>query len=203
MKKIRLLFAAAMLATAGFAAGVTTIALQSEATPVYAEAVEATQEEPKKESSNWIEEKIVPIVGAFSVGNFFAGAIAITTAITKLRSDKTLKRKYDEQQARLTALEERIRLLSEKDESMGQVFEQAQSAITSLRDAQEETLKTLREQNKKVMEVISLKDTLEGMCTLIERAFSLSDSAVKSGVAKEAKRLVSSMRHGGGSDGQE
>lgn len=205
MKKKHLLFAAvslAALAMCGFIAVKTpaqTVAAESEELAEISQESSAEQaaEEPKQEEptvSQWISDKIIPIVSGFSIANVVGIVVAIVTAISKARGDKKTSLEIREVKKEFDAFQkdysEFIKSSNDLLEHYKLTFDSATTIMTEVVKSAKSMTDGLKEQNYRIENVENMKASIETACRLIAKSLALSDVAVKSGIAEDAQKLI-------------
>ena len=206
MKKyLRLAFVSLMFAV-GCAAGFG-VANYKPAQVAYAETSEVEpgveEPEPEEPKTSWIEDKIVPIVSGFSVANVVGIIVSVATSFAKSRMDKALKEKVESQKAEIALLQGSLAFLSNEVKELIAAFAENKELVTRFQETANNILNAIEERNSDIVDVVKMKDTLNGLCNLVSKALALSDEAVKSGIAKDAQRLVLNITGGGVENGEE
>lgn len=223
MKRIRL-----FLATVSLIA-MTSCGAVSDKEPVkevgimreYTSQVEG--EEPETESAeaeekhSWVEEKIVPLIGGLGLTNIGSLLAGIVILIAKNKSSKKRNEKNDQdieaQVAKITALENKVvelensvskykEFTSAMFEGYKEDFEKTSANMKSIVEHSDKMIVLVEKQNAKIEDVARLKDAIQISCDLTAKSFALSETAVKSGIAEDAQKLVKTLK-GGNSDEKE
>ncbi len=203
MKKILIIATTALLGASAIVFGALPFA--SKPLEAYAETSEPAvvdAQEPVVEKASWIEEKIIPIIGSFSVANLVGIIVTIATAITKTVGDKSVKKQLEGALERINGFEEKIAELKEHHAQEIEKLASTEMDIEKFVELAKLLKETLDSQTEEIEGVAEMKETLDALCSLIAKALSLSKEAVKSGIAKDAQRLIVSL-NGGISDGEE
>lgn len=189
----------------------------SDITMTFGEVTEpAVDEEAEKEkwytvASEWIENKVIPLLGGFSIASVVSSAIAVITAITKAKGDKNNRviiKEQDDKIAKLTATVDRLEeKLAKREEYEAKMFEQfvvtfsnTSATMETVSNYAKSIVEQVSAQNIKIDHVAEMKQSIEVSCTLISKALALSEVAVKSGIAEDAQKLIATFE-GGNSDG--
>lgn len=216
MKKRLFLFATLAILTAfgmtaGAFAGTQPIEVKAEE-PASSETAPAEENVPETNKNTWIEDKIIPIVSGFSVANLVGIAISIGSVFIKRRYDKKDENRSIAQDNRILELEAKVATLVSENE-MAATFQKdfleqfqitlndANAAMGTVTNYAKAITEQVAAQNIKIEHVEEMKESLDASCILVAKALALSDVAVKSGIAKDAQRLVSNLQ-GGNSDGR-
>lgn len=216
MKKRLFLFGTLAILTAfgvsaGVFAGTQPIEVKAEE-PASSETAPAEENIPETNKNNWIEDKIIPIVSGFSVANLVGIAISIGSVFIKRRYDKKDENRSIAQDNRILELEAKVAALVSENE-MAAAFQKdfleqfqitlndANAAMGTVTNYAKAITEQVAAQNIKIEHVEEMKESLDASCILVAKALALSDVAVKSGIAKDAQRLVSNLQ-GGNSDGR-
>ncbi len=216
MKKRLFLFGTLAILTAfgvsaGAFAGTQPIEVKAEE-PASSETAPAEQNVPESTKTNWIEDKIIPIVSGFSVANLIGIAISIGSVFIKSRYDKKGESRSNAQDNRILELEAKVATLVSENE-MAAAFQKdfleqfqitlndANAAMGTVTNYAKAISEQVAAQNIKIEHVEEMKESLDASCILVAKALALSDVAVKSGIAKDAQKLVSNLQ-GGNSDGR-
>ena len=216
MKKRLFLFATLAIltafgVTAGAFAGTQPIEVKAEE-PASSETAPAEENVPETNKNTWIEDKIIPIVSGFSVANLVGIAISIGSVFIKRRYDKKDENRSIAQDNRILELEAKVATLVSENE-MAAAFQKdfleqfqitlndANAAMGTVTNYAKAITEQVAAQNIKIEHVEEMKESLDASCILVAKALALSDVAVKSGIAKDAQRLVSNLQ-GGNSDGR-
>lgn len=163
--------------------------------------------------SAWIEERIVPIISGFSIANIIGILVSIVTAIAKVKGDKKNGLLINAQDLRIEDLQETVKKLTVENEQYSQfakdLMEKFQSNLaksTEIMGNVSEEAKAIAdkiaEQSIHIEQVEKMKESLETACTLIAKTLALSETAVKSGLAEDAMKLIQNIE-GANSDGKE
>ena len=183
------------------------------------EVIESSQPETETTHTSkldWIEEKVVPIIGGIGGIDLLVCAYYVTMSIIKYKGSKTRDKKNDE---KIVSIEKKIK---EQDDAINglttainnntaainnfvELFTKGFAANSEKTDgfikASTVLLTKIEEQNAGIVKVTKLKDVIEASCGLTAKALAFTDAAVKSGVAEEALKLVETLK-GGDSDGK-
>ena len=180
--------------------------------PASSETAPAEQNAPETSKNTWIEDRIIPIVSSFSVANLVGIAISIGSVFIKRRYDKKGDNRSIAQDSRILELESKVATLVSENE-MAAAFQKdfleqfqttlndANAAMGTVTNYAKAITEQVAAQNIKIEHVEEMKESLDASCILVAKALALSDVAVKSGIAKDAQRLVSNLQ-GGNSDGR-
>lgn len=216
MKKRLFLFATLAIltafgVTADAFAGTQPIEVKAEE-PASSETAPAEENVPETNKNTWIEDKIIPIVSGFSVANLVGIAISIGSVFIKRRYDKKDENRSIAQDNRILELEAKVATLVSENE-MAAAFQKdfleqfqitlndANAAMGTVTNYAKAITEQVAAQNIKIEHVEEMKESLDASCILVAKALALSDVAVKSGIAKDAQKLVSNLQ-GGNSDGR-
>lgn len=218
MKRLKLfgLTLLALFAASGCAIGFPSYAIEAraegEATSETTSA-DTSQEEPGiiEKASSWIEDKVIPIVGGFSIATLVSVLVSIVTAVTKALGDKSNRKIILGQNEIVAALEEKVKTLMAENAQFAKfqsdtlnAYQKALNEVGITMEQVANYAKSITEQvatqNFKIEQVEKMKDSIEVSCDLIAKTLALSEAAVKSGIAKDAQRLVLTLK-GGGEDG--
>lgn len=162
-------------------------------------------------AQDWIENKVVPLLGGVSIATVVGIAVSIITAITKAKGDKTNRSLIVSQDGKILELNAIVdKLKSELDKSHefeAKMLENYTVTLTETSKTMESVsnyAKSIAEQvaaqNIKIENIEKMKSSIEVSCDLVAKALALSEVAVKSGIAKDAVALVENLK-GGNSDG--
>ena len=154
----------------------------------------------------WINEKVVPLMGGVTVASVMSAIVAIATAIMKHRGDIKNKALLEGQSEKVEVLKALVEVLKANEDEMyktyTEVFEKL-SATTELTANQAKTIAELvAEQNGQIAKVEKMKESIEVACELISKSLALSETAVKSGVAQDAKKLIENLKEVSGNGGE-
>ena len=154
----------------------------------------------------WINEKVVPLMGGVTVASVMSAIVAIATAIMKHRGDIKNKALLEGQSEKVEVLKALVEVLKTNEDEMyktyTEVFEKL-SATTELTANQAKTIAELvAEQNGQIAKVEKMKESIEVACELISKSLALSETAVKSGVAQDAKKLIENLKEVSGNGGE-
>ena len=154
----------------------------------------------------WINEKVVPLMGGVTVASVMSAIIAIATAIMKHRGDIKNKALLEGQSEKVEVLKALVEVLKSNEDEMyktySEVFEKL-SATTEITANQAKTIAELvAEQNGQIAKVEKMKESIEVACELISKSLALSEAAVKSGVAQDAKKLIENLKEVSGNGGE-
>lgn len=223
MKRIRL-----FLATVSLIA-MTSCGAVSDKEPVkevgimreYTSQVEGEEPETEnaeaEEKHSWVEEKIVPLIGGLGLTNIGSLLAGIVILIAKNKSSKKRNEKNDQdieaQAAKITALENKVvelensvsdykKFTSAMFEGYKEDFEKTSANMKSIVERSDKFIVLVEKQNAKIEDVARLKDAIQISCDLTAKSFALSETAVKSGIAEDAQKLVKTLK-GGNSDEKE
>lgn len=227
--KIALTLAVVGLCASGVAIGATSaIGVNAEGEGVSEETSLLASEETKSESGEvstseaegeanalkeaydkiygWVNEKVVPLMGGVTVASVMSAIVAIATAIMKHRGDVKNKALLEGQSEKVEVLKALVEVLKANEDEMyktyTEVFEKL-SATTELTANQAKTIAELvAEQNGQIAKVEKMKESIEVACELISKSLALSETAVKSGVAQDAKKLIENLKEVSGNGGE-
>ncbi len=154
----------------------------------------------------WISDKVVPLMGSVTVASVMSAIIAIATAIMKHRGDIKNKALLEGQNEKVELLKTLVEVLKANEDEMyktyNEVFEKL-SATTEVTANQSKAIAELvAEQNSKIAQVEKMKDSIEVACDLIAKSLALSETAVRSGVAQDAKKLIENLKEVSGNGGE-
>ena len=154
----------------------------------------------------WVNEKVVPLMGGVTVASVMSAIVAIATAIMKHRGDVKNKALLEGQSEKVEVLKALVEVLKANEDEMyktyTEVFEKL-SATTELTANQAKTIAELvAEQNGQIAKVEKMKESIEVACELISKSLALSETAVKSGVAQDAKKLIENLKEVSGNGGE-
>lgn len=154
----------------------------------------------------WVNEKVVPLMGGVTVASVMSAIVAIATAIMKHRGDVKNKALLEGQSEKVEVLKALVEVLKTNEDEMyktyTEVFEKL-SATTELTANQAKTIAELvAEQNGQIAKVEKMKESIEVACELISKSLALSETAVKSGVAQDAKKLIENLKEVSGNGGE-
>ena len=154
----------------------------------------------------WVNEKVVPLMGGVTVASVMSAIVAIATAIMKHRGDIKNKALLEGQSEKVEVLKALVEVLKTNEDEMyktyTEVFEKL-SATTELTANQAKTIAELvAEQNGQIAKVEKMKESIEVACELISKSLALSETAVKSGVAQDAKKLIENLKEVSGNGGE-
>lgn len=175
----------------------------SDITMTFGEVTEpAVDEEAEKEkwysiASKWIEDKVIPLLGGVSIATVISSAIAVVTAFLKYRGDKSNRSIIGSQDAKIEALEQIVETLKREQADMMAKYTVTLNETSLKMENVANYAKTISEQvteqNGRIETVEKMKQSIDVSCTLIAKTLALSDVAVKSGIAKDAQRLVQTL----------
>lgn len=162
-------------------------------------------------AANWIEEKVVPIFGFLTIGNVLTVVGFIVTLVMKFKGEKKYKteRKTDNDNytALVTALTEKVVLLENKvvlletaDSKRSDDYTKMAADVEKIIITAQDVVGVAKKQNENIGSVVDMKRVIEVSCKLMAKSMSLSEDAVKKGVAEEALKLIKTIE-GGNSDG--
>lgn len=154
----------------------------------------------------WVNEKVVPLMGGVTVASVMSAIVAIATAIMKHRGDIKNKALLEGQSEKVEVLKALVEVLKANEDEMyktySEVFEKL-SATTEITANQAKTIAELvAEQNGQIAKVEKMKESIEVACELISKSLALSETAVKSGVAQDAKKLIENLKEVSGNGGE-
>lgn len=154
----------------------------------------------------WVNEKVVPLMGGVTVASVMSAIVAIATAIMKHRGDIKNKALLEGQSEKVEVLKALVEVLKANEDEMyktySEVFEKL-SATTEITANQAKTIAELvAEQNSQIAKVEKMKESIEVACELISKSLALSEAAVKSGVAQDAKKLIENLKEVSGNGGE-
>ena len=154
----------------------------------------------------WVNEKVVPLMGGVTVASVMSAIVAIATAIMKHRGDVKNKALLEGQSEKVEVLKALVEVLKTNEDEMyktyTEVFEKL-STTTELTANQAKTIAELvAEQNGQIAKVEKMKESIEVACELISKSLALSETAVKSGVAQDAKKLIENLKEVSGNGGE-
>lgn len=146
----------------------------------------------------WINEKIVPLLGGATLASVLSAIVAVASAILKHRGDVKSKTLIEGQNEKVELLKALVEVLKSNEDEMyktyNEVFEKL-SATTEVTANQSKAIAELvAEQNSKIAQVEKMKDSIEVACDLIAKSLALSETAVRSGVAQDAKKLIENLK---------
>ena len=219
MKRLKILFAGIFLFSIGFCGllikkDVVSVSVAEEQSTSQVESSEPISseflnksEDPETivtKATGWIENKVIPLLGGFSIANLVGIVVAVVTALTKHRGDKALTREINVQSATIENVTFRVNALNaevkEKLKQISDAYEKAYMVMVKANEAFDEIAKIAVDQNVNIKKVEEMKLALNTACDLMAKSISLSDAAVKSGIAEQALQLIANMQ-GGNSDG--
>ena len=152
-----------------------------------------------------LEDKIIPIVGGFSVANVVGIVIAIVTALWKSKGDKANSVLIKGQNTVVEALKNEVQTLETANENltafckeMLESFKGTLEAMQPLAGDVKNVLVALEEQNIHIANVEAMKRSVDVSNDLIAKFLSIDPESVKAGIAEEARKLV----EGANSDGE-
>lgn len=173
-------------------------------------ASELTPEETESlidDASQWIQDKIIPIIGSFSIATLISIIVSIATALWKKHGDKVIGELISNQGGKIQNFEKVISELKSQSSEQKQFYETTfdelnkmlqDTSITmdKVSELAKETAELIAKQNGKIEEVEKMKTAIEVSCNLVAKSLSLSQEAVKSGIAEDAQKLVDTMKGG-------
>lgn len=191
--------------------------VEEESTSSYEEEIGSSQitEEDKAtligKAANWIEEKVVPIFGFLTIGNVLTVVGFIVTLVMKFKGEKKYKteRKTDNDNytGLVTALTEKVISLENKvaeletaDSKRSDDYTKMAADVEKIITTAKDVVDVAEKQNENIGSVVDMKRVIEVSCKLMAKSMSLSEDAVKKGVAEEALKLIKTIE-GGNSDG--
>lgn len=191
--------------------------IEEESAPSYEEEIESSQiaEEEKvtivSKAASWIEEKVVPIFGFLTIGNVLTVVGFIVTLVMKFKGEKKYKteRKTDNDNytGLVTALTEKVISLENKvaeletaDSKRSDDYTKMAADVEKIIITAQDVVGVAKKQNENIGSVVDMKRVIEVSCKLMAKSMSLSEDAVKKGVAEEAMKLIKTIE-GGNSDG--
>lgn len=233
MKKLRLLFAivsATAFISFGFALkekaivvsaeGEENTSLVSESSSIESESA-SSEEKPIdsqtiiNKANDWIENKVIPLLGGVSVATIISVVVSIVTAVFKYKGDRTNRTTINDQDKKIKLLCDEITLLKNENSEMKayqeKMLEQFSLVFSKTKDKMDgictyalSITENIEEQNSRIANVENMKGTIEVFCNLTAKMFALSDVAVKSGIAEDAQKLIASFsdNQGGETDGE-
>jgi len=151
-----------------------------------------------KQIMEWIDNKVIPLLGGISIVSLLTGATSITTAISKHRGDKKnelIIKNQDAQIAELKAKELEHQAYEEKMlEQYSVTLTETSKTMILVANYAKTTAELVSTQNGQIKNVVAMKDAIDTSCTLIAKSLALTDVAVKSGIAQDAQKLVSNLK---------
>lgn len=180
--------------------------------PEAIESSEAVSEEADKTiedyyhiATNWIEDKIIPLVGSVSIASVLGTIVAVVTAFTKAKGDKANKLLIELQNAKIVALESCVARLEQANENyqkyQNEVMEdfkvtlvETTANVDKVANYAKTTADMIASQNSHIANVEKMKNVLEVSCNLTAKSLALSEVAVKSGIAKDAQKLIATLK---------
>lgn len=190
---------------------------ETSAEETQSESVEVSNSEEAEEKTDalkeaydkiygWVNEKVVPLMGGVTVASVMSAIVAIATAIMKHRGDIKNKALLEGQSEKVEVLKALVEVLKANEDEMyktySEVFEKL-SATTEITANQAKTIAELvAEQNGQIAKVEKMKESIEVACELISKSLALSETAVKSGVAQDAKKLIENLKEVSGNGGE-
>lgn len=149
----------------------------------------------------WVENKIVPLLGGVSIATILSALISVASSVIKSKLDKkneNLINGQDEKISRLIGEVERLRALMEERK------EEEAKALGRFADTLEETLAAMQEagnysktiteqvsnQNEKIDSVERMKKSIDAICVLTSDLLAMSEQAVKNGIARQAVDII-------------
>lgn len=192
----------------------------SDITMTFGEVTEpVVDEEAEKEkwytvASEWIENKVIPLLGGISLGAIASMVVSIFTAITKFKGDLTNRKIIKDQDQKVEVLEQQVEALKKENEEMKEhqklmleqytvTLNETSAKMNQVANYAKTTAEMVVAQNGKIDRVTKMKDAIEASCDLTAKTIALSDVAVKSGIAKDAQKLVASLKGVSRNDQQE
>ena len=176
--------------------------------PVSSEQSEEKPEEDKTvadyyhTATDWIENKIIPIIGGFSIGTGVSIIVSIATAVLKWRWDKRNNLMFQAMQEEAKAAKQGLEISAEDLRKAILAISEAINLLEQSKSVTSVTLSTVREQLEQEKRILELRETLRSMMDLMAKTIALSKEAVESGMAEDAMALVKALE-GGNSDGGE
>ena len=157
------------------------------------------EEQPWYEPAlDWIDNKIVPLLGSVSVVSILGAVTSVVTAIAKHKGDKKTQLTITLQDVKITQLENTVTELKQHEEEMLANYQNVLDSASQTMQLTANYAKTqadlIAEQNMKVESVYKMKDCIDISCRLIAKSLALSDTAVKSGIADDAQKLVETLK---------
>lgn len=185
--------------------------------PISSESLNQSDEEKTGvvvQVHDWYENKVVPILGGVSVATVVGIAVSIITAITKAKGDKTNSKIIKDQDQKIEALEQQVEALKRENKEMKEhqklmleqftvTLNETSTKMNQVANYAKTTAEMVVAQNGKIDRVTKMKDAIEASCDLTAKTIALSDVAVKSGIAKDAQKLVASLKGVSRNDQQE
>lgn len=214
MRKCKRAFGLALLGLFAFFGASACAGGSGGQTPRYAaEAAEASSSAEggsgggdfAEEALRWVGDKVVPIVGSSAVVTFVGMATSIVTAIAKRKGDKKNALLIQAQDAKIALFEsleaERSKREEERarrEEEMKTAYVEALGKSTALLEEAAKQAKaaagSVAEQGEALRKVARMRDSIDASCRLIAKSMALSEVAVRSGMAADAKRIAESVR---------
>ena len=162
-------------------------------------------------AASWIEEKIVPLFGFVTVSNVLTIVGFIFTLVFKFKGEKKYKteRKTDNDNytalvanlaEKVTSLENKVAELETADSKRSDDYTKMAADVEKIIITAKDVVGVAKEQNENIGNVVDMKRVIEVSCKLMAKSMSLSEDAVKKGVAEEALKLIKTIE-GGNSDG--
>lgn len=145
----------------------------------------------------WVDNKVIPLVGTTTVTTVVSLLITIVIAVLKRKGDKR-------NEALINGQADNIKTFKEAQQSLiaglnvlvdGLAKSNAELAkqVGTLKADYETALSDLRKQTKSLEAVKGFKSTLDQITLLNAKTLQMDKEAVKSGLAKQAKRIVDSL----------
>lgn len=159
-----------------------------------------------KEAVEWIDNKIIPLLGSVSLVSIIGMVTSISTAITKGKGDKKNSTIIKSQDERIALLEASVKAHEEYERKMLEqftvTFTETSKTLLLVSNYAKATADLVATQNGEIKKVTLMKDSIDVSCNLIAKSMALSDVAVKSGIAKDAKKLVENLKEVSKNDDQ-
>lgn len=166
--------------------------------------IEIVQEATSK-ASDWYENKTIPLFGGITVATLISTLITIATTIFKMRGDKSNKTIIANQDVKILELKSEVAALKEENakyrkytEEMMESFKvtliETSATMTQVANFANTTCDLVVAQNQEIKKVELMKDSIDVSSELIAKSLALSDVAVKSGIAKDAQKLVNNLK---------
>ena len=151
-----------------------------------------------KQIMEWVDNKVIPLLGGISIVSLLTGATSITTAISKHRGDKKNEIIIMNQDAQIAELKAKELEHQEYEEKMLQQFNvtltETSKTMILVSNYAKATAELVATQNGQIKKVEAMKNAIDTSCTLIAKSLALTDVAVKSGIAQDAQNLVNNLK---------
>lgn len=145
----------------------------------------------------WVDNKVIPLVGTTTITTIVSLLITIAVAVLKRKGDKRNAALINGQSEDIKAFKEAQQSLIEGLNSLvdGLAKGNAELAqqIETLKANYETALGDLRKQTADLDAIKAFKSTLDKMTLLSAKSLTMDKEAVKSGLAKQAKRIADSL----------